>query len=326
MHKKEKMPLFVPERAQPKGDRCALCNSRSHSILFSNLYGMGRSFEIVKCNKCGLVFRLPKLSEEEMNELYTRGYYQRKSIFPLVKGFFPRLRSLVCDLRFQKIYNILEKKARILDVGCGTGELLTVFERKGYECYGLDTSEDAFELAKANLGRKACTHIFNRELRECHFPNSSFDLILLSHVIEHLPNPSKELKEIHRILADDGILFISTPNSESFEFKIAKQEWYGLDFLVHPYLYSPKTITMLLKKNEFSIISISYPFSSYAFSLFFSLKKKIIDNRLKLFNPFLLPPLLLTSIVFRLVFYNSRGIMEVLCKKEKKEREEYGEE
>jgi len=297
-----------------KGNRCMLCNSKSYSILIDNLYAMGKSHKIAKCSKCGLVFLFPKPLEKELNKLYSKKYYESKSGFPLVEKFYTRL---VRNLKVQAINtNIIKENARVLDIGCGTGDFLACFKRKGHKCYGLDTSKTAFKLAKAKLGQ----NIFNCKLGECHFSSGSFDVILLSHVIEHFSNPNEELKEIYRVLKDDGTLFISTPNIDSFEFKIAKEEWYGLSIPLHLYLYSPKTIAMLLKKNGFRIINISYPFLSFPLGLFRSSKKKILDNRSKLLKPVLLLPLLFSSIMVRLVFFNYRGTMEVVCKKETSRR------
>ena len=76
-------------------------------------------------------------------------------------------------------------------------------------------------------------------LKDAHFENSFFDVIRLSHVIEHLPNPKATFREIHRILKPDGIIYLTVPNTRSLVFWLFRENWYALDAPRHVISYSP---------------------------------------------------------------------------------------
>jgi len=85
----------------------------------------------------------------------------------------------------------------------------------------------------------------------------SIDITMIS-LLEHVHKPSELLREAHRILKDDGSLFIHIPNINSVEAKIFKQYWQLLHAPWHLYHYTPNTIQLLLDKCGFKVISINY--------------------------------------------------------------------
>lgn len=243
----------------------------------------------------------PMPEKEELNKFYSKVYYSRQS--KIEKTYA----SLLRDRRVCMLMKI-KKRGRILDVGCGDGSFLLCFKKRGWEVYGLDTSETAYKLAKEKL----TDNIVNNELENCHFPNRYFDVVTLNHVIEHILNPIKTLEEINRILKDNGILFISTPNIGSLQFKVSREKWFGLDVPRHVNFYTPKTITALLRKNGFNIVRIQYPLLDFPLDLFYSLKVKQLNNLPVLLSSILYLPLLIGSILIKL-FPAWRGTLEVIA-------------
>ncbi len=156
--------------------------------------------------------------------------------------------------KVKRIENETGKRAKIIDVGCGTGDFLAQMKSKGWQCQGIEISGLMSRYAK----QKYRLHIFNGELEEANLLQSSVDVITFWHSFEHLHDPIKVLRESYRILKQNGLIIILVPNIKSFEFMILKEKWPHLDVLRHLYHWSAKTLSSLLKKTEFKEIRLSH--------------------------------------------------------------------
>jgi 2-polyprenyl-3-methyl-5-hydroxy-6-metoxy-1,4-benzoquinol methylase len=139
---------------------------------------------------------------------------------------------------------------RILDVGCATGALLSFLRGRGWQVTGVEISPCA-EYAK----RERNLDVRNLTLEENRFSSGSFDIVHASHLIEHLNNPRLFLNETFRILADDGRIFITTPNISGFQARLTSGLWRSAIF-DHLYLFSKLTLKSLLKDTGFIIEGI----------------------------------------------------------------------
>ena len=290
---------------------CPLCGSdRSHYVLNSKDYRFklsNKTFNLVGCEKCGLIFLNPRPTMEEAFKFYpdAKFYGDSHSIINFISRIISEFKRIEIERH--------RKKGRILDLGCGTGNFLSIFDENiKWERYGVEVSKYASQVAKKHLNDK----IFTCELRNCCFPNNYFDVITANHVFEHLFNPHNELKEIHRILKEDGILYIRVPNIESNQFKMPKEFWLHLDVPRHVIFYSPRTLSKFLKMNRFHIISIKYPIIEFPFDIYHSIKRKLLmtsDSKSELYFIFKSLPFLLLKI-----FPKWRGTIQVIAKKVQK--------
>ncbi len=244
--------------------KCALCDADDYNVILTakdNRYQLTNEiFQLVQCNNCGLIYLNPRPTKKEMGKFYPQEYYGNQNLVA---------RNYVKLLQIMKIRKIMKykKEGQVLDIGCGDGTLLLHFKEKGWDTYGVDISGPAHRLTRDKLKQ----NIFNCELKDCHFPDRYFDVITLNHVLEHVMNPNDELREIYRILKNDGILFLSVPNIDSFQFKISKEHWFHLDLPRHIYHYSLISIKDLLEKNKFIIIEVRYPLLNFPLDIFYSL-------------------------------------------------------
>jgi SAM-dependent methyltransferase len=94
----------------------------------------------------------------------------------------------------------------------------------------------------------------NIPLEENNFPDNSFDVILASHLIEHLNEPKKFVEETYRILKNNGYIFITTPDISGFQSRIFGSRWRSAIF-DHLYLFSRYTLSKMLKTAGFKIES-----------------------------------------------------------------------
>lgn len=103
--------------------------------------------------------------------------------------------------------------AAMLDIGCGTGALLSMIQekRKDARLFGVDLSEQMIQVSKAKLGEKADLRVSDSE--KLPFPNEAFDLVMCTFSFHHYPNPGAVLLEVRRVLAPSGRLILADPTT-----------------------------------------------------------------------------------------------------------------
>ena len=102
----------------------------------------------------------------------------------------------------------ISRNKRVLDIGCGSGELMKMIQSLGHEIKGLDASGIAIKICKEKQ-----LDVIQWDLNEpLPFGDKEFDIVTCTEVIEHLCDPSSVLSEIKRVLKDEGFLTISAPN------------------------------------------------------------------------------------------------------------------
>jgi len=241
-------------------------------------------FTIVKCRNCGLVFLNPRPSKDLLASYYPTVYYppvqtkSRPAFQQQVKKWFSRLKRWVLEDYYgypsacrqswsralrktllwpNKIFRELKGchplpwrgEGKILDVGCGAGGNLKTLQEQGWDPYGIEISE----VAAAHARRLVTENIHTGTLESAPFSAKSFDLVLMSHSLEHLPSPLEALQRIHRLLKDDGLLVVSVPNLKSLEFKLFGPWWFQLDPPRHFYHFEKKSLARALAKSGFRI-------------------------------------------------------------------------
>ncbi|OGD86268.1 hypothetical protein A2164_03785 [Candidatus Curtissbacteria bacterium RBG_13_35_7] len=123
-------------------------------------------------------------------------------------------KSISYNIKKKRLNKILElafpvKGKLVLDIGCSTGYLGSILQKKGAKVFGIDISKNAVKEARKQLFSAQELDLNEQKLP---FKKNYFDLIIASEIIEHLFEPEKILKEIHRILKINGYLLITTPN------------------------------------------------------------------------------------------------------------------
>jgi SAM-dependent methyltransferase len=123
---------------------------------------------------------------------------------------------------------VLGKRGRYLDVGCGCGEWLWAAQTAGWDYEGVDPSSMYIDLARRKLGvrGRAVT------LEQAGFEDNSFDAISLSSLLEHLYDPYATLLEVSRVLRPGGLLWFDAPNEDglymragNLYMKLKRRDW-----------------------------------------------------------------------------------------------------
>jgi 2-polyprenyl-3-methyl-5-hydroxy-6-metoxy-1,4-benzoquinol methylase len=232
---------------------CALCGS----LIFKPTL-VCEGFSFVKCKHCGLVQRNPQPDKNEILARYSSTYGNDYLSYELEnEAAFLKLQQLALkDAGFIKLEKTLfaTEKLRaetpsILDIGCATGSLLAALRDKGWRVTGVEISPSAIY---AKNERKL--DVRNIPLEENNFSDNYFDVILASHLIEHLNEPKAFLEETYRILKDNGSIFITTPDISGFQSILFGSRWRSAIF-DHLYLFSRRTLSKMLKTVGFKVVS-----------------------------------------------------------------------
>lgn len=243
---------------------CNLCGQKSFEVIEDD----EAPFKVLQCKKCSLVFVYPLPDRTELEEHYDDSYYhnwldtQKES---RIRMWSNRLNKLK---RFRSGGNLL-------DVGCGEGTFLQLAKENGWKTSGTEVSSYAARYA-ANVSG---ADIFCGELPDARYPENSFDVVTMWHVLEHVRDPKRYLKEIHHILKPDGLLVMAVPNLNDLVMQITyriikrrKMKLFSKDEKeVHLYHFSAETIKAYLDKTGFECLTLSPDFGIVEYS------KKLIN-------------------------------------------------
>ncbi len=103
------------------------------------------------------------------------------------------------------------------------------------------------------------------ELTDAKFSDSFFDVIRLNHFLEHLVDSQSTFLEIHRLLKLEGVVYITIPNTRSFNFWLFNKNWYGLDAPRHAISYCPKALKYLCGATGFEVVNFSFRSGAFNF-------------------------------------------------------------
>lgn len=245
---------------------CQCCDSNNVILVYDDSFF---KLPVLKCTDCAAHFAKYDKSSEEMKKYYKETYW---SVFRNVKNVeikegkvddtylikkLPRvLRDIIELLGVRKSlaysqYNYLKpdlKGKKLLEIGSGEGFVLQLFEKKGFDVFGIEPSKDNLEIIKKKLKRGNCKTGFAEELPQF---DRKFDVIIMSHVLEHIVDCRDILSKLKNALSQDGILFIEVPNcqnEETLQHSIKTQP--------HLHHFTKKSLEKLMQRCNLKILKI----------------------------------------------------------------------
>lgn len=269
---------------------CVCGHDRAEPIspAYDRLHRLPGKFAHVRCTRCTLVRLSPRPVHGQLGFYYPADYYSftdptgttddsartpgrrarlrsflREAVLTTLDYPLPRPtrvhrpvgRMLAGPLRGSAPYGMGRRfprrveNGRALDVGCGNGSFLSHLKRHGWQVAGVDVSPRAAEMAKQAFD----IDVFVGELWDSPFESRSFDLIQMSHVLEHVSDPARLLAKARDLVKPGGEIYIETPNVESFDCHRAGEYWVPWEAPRHLYLFSPGTLRQLLARTELEI-------------------------------------------------------------------------
>lgn len=225
---------------------CPLCSSKEYDLIKEiNVW------RIVKCKKCGFCYNNPRPNKGYLRRQYTNRSSIDESILQLQESY-------PLSYFFNRKLDLIEhahKKGRILDIGCGAGLFLDIAKRRDWETYGLDPSSWVKEVAKKKGFKSYIGYI-----QALNIPSNYFDVVFSSATLEHLSDPLGDLKEMYRILKQNGLFFAtSIPNFNAITIKLGLPDFRANSPPEHLNYFTPITLKKILRLVGFREIRV-YPY------------------------------------------------------------------
>jgi len=221
---------------------CEVCGRRQwHEVAWAGdrLHRAGRSrFTVVRCEGCGLAFLDPRPTAAEIGAYYPDDYHTpRRQLGPVRRAEDAwRRRQLGEVVRW--LAQLRPARGRLLDVGCGSGELLEALRADGWRVSGVEPSARSAALARGVCGLDVTTAQF----AQTDLPQGSFEVIVFAAVLEHLHEPVAALVHARRLLAPGGLVAVLfLPRFDAPQARLFGARWVGLDLPRHLYHFEPGT-------------------------------------------------------------------------------------
>ncbi len=216
---------MTESRSQPaiqvESVRCDLCGSNEPQVLPYGGYRIhGTILDLVRCTRCGLRFVNPRPTQDALFSLYSGKFFEDPlywsgaldtgSYFDNIEGRRVYYSKVASDFH-SMAGKYVRPLGRLLDVGCAGGLLMKELGTLGWQTYGVDVSVSATCFARDRLGLNVVTG----SLFDARFPDGMFDVVVVKDVLEHVSSPRALLREVNRILAENGIVLVHVPTEYS---------------------------------------------------------------------------------------------------------------
>lgn len=209
------------------------------------------TYRMVVCPDCGGGNTEPRVPPEELGAYYASeeyGPHVSGGVMGPLFGF-----AMSTRLRTSRLFRALRRSepGRVLDVGCGRGDLGAALIRRGWEVSGLDASERACEEAAA---RGVDAHLGT--LEGTALPADHYDAIVFHHSLEHVVDPIASLEAARRALRPGGQLVVGVPNFGSRRAVKHGESWWLLELPRHRFHFTPQALRTVLEQAGFEIESL----------------------------------------------------------------------
>jgi 2-polyprenyl-3-methyl-5-hydroxy-6-metoxy-1,4-benzoquinol methylase len=208
-------------------------------------------FEVWQCNDCTLRFTQDVPDEKNIGDYYKSAEYISHS--NTSQGLVNKLYHTVRSFTLQSKKKLVEKSAgttagNLLDIGAGTGAFASTMKKSGWNVTGLEPDETA----RLNAKKDFSVELFPTE-NLFQLKQSSYNVITLWHVLEHVHQLHQYLDTFFSLLIDSGTLIIAVPNYTSYDAKTYAANWAAYDVPRHLYHFSPTSMRTLLAKHNFKL-------------------------------------------------------------------------
>lgn len=246
MQSPDKIEEFAGQRIlamDPRSEKslrvCVACGSTKSRSL-----GIKNELDIVSCRECRTIYT--PYSPWYSSAYFYLGYYQQEEELSPPAFVRTRLEEITSE------FSPYRRTNRLLDIGCGAGNLLEAARKNGWNGQGLDVS-----LSAVKHVRELGFEVFQGELREAEFPSEHFDVITAAELLEHLSEPRLLLRDVARLLRPGGLFWTTTPHARGLSARVLGLKWRCIWPPEHLQLFSVPGLRTLMRDVGFREIRVT---------------------------------------------------------------------
>jgi SAM-dependent methyltransferase len=254
-------------RTEPS-PRCVVCGQQGLTLyegLTDYLSGTPGSWRMARCPdpSCAMLWLDPKPLATDLIKAYatyhTHGSPRTRKLSALWLSAVNSACKQACHLlemgtglgrQRRELRTMFIGKAgpgRLLEVGSGSGRFLNRMRKAGWTVEGIDFDPVAASRARERFGIPVAIG----SLPDLRYPEGKYDVVAMSQVIEHVPDPAALLKECRRVLRPGGRLVLSTPNARSVAHRVYGRHWRGLEPPRHQQVFTPAALSLCARDCGF---------------------------------------------------------------------------
>jgi len=228
---------------------CPVCGAPGFSHFANNGY-----FDFVRCNECALVYMNPTLNpagvwrgfqgEDQLLMDYFKIIQQFKSALPV------EIPDPLQDGKLKDIYRY-KPHGSLLDIGCSVGDFLHK-AKHFYQVEGVEVNP-ATSVVAARHFKVHKDYLNNLISADSAAFSKRYDIVSMNQVLYGVPDPVGLLKDIHVVLKDDGIVYINTPNADSFAMQLYKGKTNHLYGYTTQNVFNRKALEKLALQSGFGV-------------------------------------------------------------------------
>lgn len=275
--KKDRVDKFNPlVEMENRIYKCQVCQNELNNVPYigeERMFGMGDKFSYFKCANCGClqIVSVP----ENLDKYYPSNYFvlflrekdlslKSKIVNFLLKhaivtrlGHFDLIGLLAMKYNcyYRIMYPFLNKSvcdfsSKIVDIGCGNGYFLNRLNSIGFSnLIGIDPflESDIYYPNGVNVYKKYISEL-----------DGKYDLIMLHHSFEHMPDPISVFSHLERLLALNGTIIIRIPVIDGYAWRKYGMNWFQVDAPRHFFLHTKKSISLLAKNVGLKVVKIEF--------------------------------------------------------------------
>ncbi len=205
---------------------------------------------IAGCASCGVHFADPVPSPEDVRRFYSDQL--DPSPWEMEHYVDVRHESVVAWEEFAgRLTRLNGGPGRLLEVGCAAGHLLAGAVQHGWEAFGIEASPKFSQIAQ-----RRGLEVHEGVLATVPSDPASYDLVVMTDVLEHLSDPIADLKLCHRLLRPDGLIVIATCNIGSLAARYYGLRWRQL-VISHTFYWTKRSLGVALAKAGFDTVALS---------------------------------------------------------------------
>ncbi len=223
-------------------------NYYSEKVLKLNSISNVPEINIIRCGSCNHFYASHIIKPEILNRYYSEinsELYVNKCPEPK-DGLIKKHIHLIKEIEKRYVNG-----GNILDIGCGTGFLLSYFDKERWNCFGIEPSPYA-----SNIAKSKGVNIVSKFIEITAEVIEKFDVIVMLDLVEHVPDINDLINKAYKMLKKDGLLIIGTGNIGSFNAKIGKSKWNYFGSFEHISFFTTQSIKYLITRHKFKNLKI----------------------------------------------------------------------